>query len=242
MLASACQPAKIYWPPRGPAARGWPRRKVAVMTRPNPARQEDRSPAGRRAGQWRGRPMSISRRPRTLAACAVAAATAASLALAACSASSSGGGSVSSTSGGFGSVPAASGTPQAGTITWAEPPGTAPTWILPIVPGADFTVYSTNSFSYESWRPLYWTQSGVSPTINPALSLADTPTYSNGDKTVTIRLKTNYKWSDGQPVTSKDALFYIDEVRAAVKESGANWGSYSPGIGIPDQVTGASTP
>jgi len=31
-------------------------------------------------------------------------------------------------------------------------------------------------------------------------------------------------------------------VRAAVKESGANWGSYSPGLGIPDQVTGASTP
>ena len=187
--------------------------------------------------------MSISRRPRTLAACAVAAAAAASLALAACSASSSGGsGSINSNTGGFGSVSAASGTPQAGTITWAESPGTAPTWILPIVPGADYTVYSTNSFNYESWRPLYWTQNGVSPTINPALSLADTPTYSNGDKTVTIRLKTDYKWSDGQPVTSKDALFYIDEVRAAVKESGANWGSYSPGLGIPDQVTGASTP
>ena len=119
----------------------------------------------------------------------------------------------------------------AGTITWAEPPGSAPTWILPVVPAADFTVYSTNSFSYELWRPLYWTQNGVSPTIDQALSLADPPTYSNGDKTVTVRLKTNYKWSDGQPVTSKDALFYVDEVRAAVKESGANWGSYSPGSG-----------
>ena len=118
--------------------------------------------------------MSISRRPRTLAACALAAAAAASLALAACSTSSSGGsGSINSNTGAFGSVPAASGTPQAGTITWAEPPGAAPTWILPVVPGADFTVYVTNSFNYELWRPLYWTQNGVSPTINQALSLAD---------------------------------------------------------------------
>jgi peptide/nickel transport system substrate-binding protein len=182
--------------------------------------------------------MTMSRRRMTLAVCAVAAA----MGLAACSASSSSGGSVSTTSGAFGSVPPASGTAHAGTITWAEPPGSAPTWILPIVPGADFTVYSTSDFSYESWRPLYWTQNGVRPTIDPALSLAYPPVYSNGDKTVTVKLKTSYKWSDGQPVTSKDALFYLDEVKAAVKESGANWGNYSPGVGIPDQVVSASTP
>jgi peptide/nickel transport system substrate-binding protein len=178
-------------------------------------------------------------RPKMLAACAVAAAA---LGLAACSSSSSGGGSINSTSGAFGSVPAASGTPTAGTITWAEPPGSAPTWIFPIVPGADFTVYTTSSFSWELWRPLYWTQNGVTPTINPALSLANTPTYSNGDKTVTVKMKTNYKWSNGQPVTSQDALFYLDELRAAVKESGANWGPYSPGVGIPDQVVSATAP
>jgi peptide/nickel transport system substrate-binding protein len=161
--------------------------------------------------------------------------------LAACSSGGSGG-SVSSSTGAFGSVPAASGKAVAGTITWAEPPGSAPTWILPIVPGADFTVYSTNSFSYESWRPLYWTQSGVSPTIDQSLSLAYMPTYSNGDKTVTVKMKSTYKWNDGQPVTASDALFYLDELRAAVRESGANWGEYSPGVGIPDQVVSASAP
>jgi peptide/nickel transport system substrate-binding protein len=180
---------------------------------------------------------SISRRPGILAVCVVAAA----MGLAACSTGSSGG-SVNSSSGAFGTVPAATGTPTAGTITWAEPPGSAPTWIFPIEPGADFTVYSSDDFNYESWRPLYWTQSGVSPTIDQALSLAYLPTYSNGDKTVTVRMKTNYKWNDGQPVTSSDALFYLDEVRAAVRESGANWGPYSPGVGIPDQVVSASTP
>jgi peptide/nickel transport system substrate-binding protein len=183
---------------------------------------------------------SRRRRPPARTLCA-SVAVAAALGLAACSTGGSGG-SVSSTSGAFGSVPAASGKPVAGTITWAEPPGTAPTWILPIVPGADFTTYSTNSFSYESWRPLYWTQSGVSPKIDQALSLAYMPTYSNDDKTVTVKLKSTYKWNDGQPVTAQDTLFYLDELRAAVRESGANWGSYSPGVGIPDQVVSASTP
>jgi peptide/nickel transport system substrate-binding protein len=185
--------------------------------------------------------MTSSRRPRTLVVCVAAAATAAAMGLAACSAGKSGG-SINSSTGAFGTVPTASGTPTAGTITWAEPPGSAPTWIFPITPGADFTVYSTDDFSYESWRPLYWTQSGTSPKIDQALSLAYLPTYSNGDKTVTVRMKTNYKWNDGQPVTATDSLFFLDELKAAVKESGSNWGQYSPGVGIPDQVVSASAP
>jgi peptide/nickel transport system substrate-binding protein len=185
--------------------------------------------------------MTSSRRPRTLAVCVAAAAVATAMGLAACSTGKSGG-PINSSSGAFGTVPAASGTPTAGTITWAEPPGSAPTWILPIEPSADFTVYSADDFSYESWRPLYWTQSGTSPAVDQSLSLAYTPTYSNGDKTVTVKMKTNYKWNDGQPVTASDSLFYIDELRAAVKESASNWGEYSPGVGLPDQVVSASAP
>ena len=180
--------------------------------------------------------MSLPRRATALAVCAVAGA----MGLAACSKASSSG-SISNASGAFGSVPAASGTPQAGTVTWAESPGSAPTWIFPVTPGANLSVTTTSSFQDEMWRPLYWFPNGVSPTEVPAMSLAYPPTYSNGDKTVTIRMKTNYRWSDGQPVTASDALFYIDEVRAAVRESGANWGYYTPSIGLPDQVVSAST-
>ena len=139
-------------------------------------------------------------------------------------------------------MPAASGTAHAGTITWAEAPGTAPTWIFPVVPSTAGTVSSTNQFEFEMWRPLYWFTNGVQPIETPSMSMADEPVYSNGDKTITIRLKTNYRWSDGQPVTSKDALFFLDEVRAAVKESGANWSQYTPHIGIPDQIVSATTP
>ena len=182
--------------------------------------------------------MTISHGGLKLAVCAVVGA----LGLAACSQGSSSSNSVSSTSGGFGSVPAASGTPHAGTITWAESPGSAPTWIFPVLPAADGTVYSSNDFEYEMWRPLYWFTNGVQPIETPSMSMASKPVYSNGDKTITIRLKTNYRWSDGQPVTSKDALFFLDEVRAGVKESGANWSQYTPDVGIPDKVVSATTP
>jgi len=161
--------------------------------------------------------------------------------LAACSKAPSSG-TVTSTTGAFGEVPAATGTPHAGTLTWALSPGSAPTWIFPVTPGADFSVTTTSSFQFEMWRPLYWYGNGVKPVVVPSMSLADTPVYSNGDKTVTIHMKPNYRWSDGQPVTSKDALFFLDMVRAAVRESGANWGLYTPHLGIPDQVVSASTP
>jgi peptide/nickel transport system substrate-binding protein len=172
-----------------------------------------------------------------LAACAVAAATG----LAACSKAAPSG-SVTSTSGAFGEVPAATGTPHAGTLTWAESPGTAPTWIFPVTPGADFSTGTINTFQYLMWRPLFWYGNGVHPVAVPSMSLADTPVYTNGDKTVTVHMKANYRWSDGQPLTARDALFFLDMVRAAVKESGANWGPYTPNVGIPDQVVSATAP
>jgi peptide/nickel transport system substrate-binding protein len=214
------------------------------MTQPRDAGARTREPgtwAGWGAALSRGRgaarPRGIPRRATTLVVCAVVAATG----LAACSKASPSG-SVASSTGAFGSVPPPSGTPHAGTITWALSPGSAPTWILPVTPGANLSTTDTSSFQYEMWRPLYWYGNGVSPVMVPSMSLAYPPVYSNGDKTVTVRMKANYRWSDGQPLTSKDALFYIDMVRAAVAESGSNWGYYTPHIGIPDQVVSASTP
>jgi peptide/nickel transport system substrate-binding protein len=166
-------------------------------------------------------------------------------ALAACGKSSTSGSSTttgSAPAGGFGTVPAESGTPHAGTVTVAEPPGATPNWIFPVTPGANNSVYTAFSFQYEMWRPLYWFVNGVAPKEFPTMSLADPPKWSNGDKTVTITMKTNYKWSDGKPLTSQDMLFAIDEIKAAVKASPANWAPFTPGIGIPDQLASVSTP
>jgi peptide/nickel transport system substrate-binding protein len=171
-----------------------------------------------------------------LAAVAIAGATA----LAACSSSSSTATSAN-LAGGFGTIPAASGTPHSGTVTFAEPPDATPTWILPIITSAANSVYTVTSFDYEMWRPLYWTIKGVQPVVVPDMSLAKPPVWSNHDKTVTVTMNPAYKWSNGKPVTSKDVLFDIDLIKAAIKESPANWVYYTPGF-VPDDIASMSTP
>jgi peptide/nickel transport system substrate-binding protein len=111
-----------------------------------------------------------------------------------------------------------------------------PTWIFPVTPGANSSVYTSFQFQYEMWRTLNWFPNGTEQKEDPAMSLAADPVWSNGDTTVSITLK-NWKWSDGQPITAKDAEFWIDLAKAAVKENPANWGNYSPRLGIPDQIT-----
>jgi len=163
-------------------------------------------------------------------------------ALAACGSNGSSGGSVVLTpNGAFGKVPAQTGTPHSGTITVAEPPGATPTWIFPVTPGANGSVYTSYSFQAEMWRFLYMFPNGAKVQENKPMSLANDPVWSNSDKTVTVTMK-NWNWSDGQPITSKDAEFFIDLTKAAVKISAADYSQYVPKIGIPDQVVSMSTP
>src|SRR5260370_34497790 len=127
--------------------------------------------------------MKVAHPVMKMAVCAVVGATA----LAACSKSSNN--NVAPTiKGAFGSVPAQTGTPHAGTITVAEPPGATPTWIFPVTPGANGSVYTAYSFQYEMRRPMNWFPNGDQVKEPPAMSLAGEPTWSNGDKTVSITL------------------------------------------------------
>jgi peptide/nickel transport system substrate-binding protein len=183
--------------------------------------------------------MKVAHPVMKMAVCAVVGATA----LAACSKSSNTSTTHNSPTitGGYGSVPAQSGTPHAGTITVAEPPGATPTWIFPVTPGANGSVYTAYSFQYQMWRPLYFFPNGAKIEENKSMSMAAEPVWSNGNKTVTVKMK-NWVWSDGQPVTSKDAEFFVDMTRAAVKVSPADYSQYTPKVGIPDQVVSMSTP
>jgi len=178
----------------------------------------------------------------------IAVAVASITALAACSSSSSSSGGNSAApgvvkvAGGIGSVPQqATGPQKAGTITWAIAPNTAPNWIFPVVTSASNSVFNNFSFIWEMWRPLYWTVNGTDPELDPAMSIANTPSYTNDDKTVTISLKSSYKWSNGQPITANDLLFYIDLVKAAIKESPADWEGYVPGH-FPDNLASTTAP
>jgi peptide/nickel transport system substrate-binding protein len=170
--------------------------------------------------------------------------------LAACGSSSVGSGpaataaaaghSTSSTAGLYGALPS-SGTPATGgTITMGQLTGSTPTYIFPIVPGANATD-GTDFLIDQLWLPLYNLQVGGSMQVNYATSAAQPPTFSDGDRRVTIKLRSGLNWSNGKPVTANDVLFDLALTKAAVKESAANWSLYTPGL-IPDNVISATAP
>ncbi|MGH3166508.1 MAG: ABC transporter substrate-binding protein, partial [Trebonia sp.] len=134
---------------------------------------------------------------------------------------------------------AASGTPGApqsgGVATFALPPSAVPDWIFPFIDSAHSSVDNRNQFEYLMYRPLYWFGDNGEPVMDPSLSLADPPVYSDGDHTVTIKLK-NYRWSNGEAVTSQDVAFWLNML-AAEK---ANWAYYVPG-GLPDNLSSWKT-
>jgi peptide/nickel transport system substrate-binding protein len=149
----------------------------------------------------------------------------AALVLAACSSSSTPSGSGNPSGG----------TKQAGgTATYAEAPNAIPNYIFPFMSLAFFSVYNINQFQFLMYRPLYWFGNGAQPTLNPALSLAQNPVYSNGNTTVVVNLKP-YKWSNGETVTAQDVMFWMNVMHS----DKANWAAYAPGF-IPDDLKSIS--
>jgi peptide/nickel transport system substrate-binding protein len=183
--------------------------------------------------------MSISsiRRPLAIAVLLVMAA----LAVAACGSSGSGGASEQALASGhlYGAVPPVGSPKKGGVISFGQLTGSTPTYIMPIVPGANASAY-TNELTSNLYVPLYNGPDGATPEIDYSVSVANKPSFSDGDKTVTIPLKTTYKWSNGAPVDANDVIFAIDLLKAAVKESAANWGQYTPGE-FPSSVVSATT-
>src|SRR5580658_581048 len=118
-------------------------------------------------------------------------------------------------SGALGVSPAAasSGAGPGGTVVFALPPAVTPAYILPIMGSAYYSNVDLYQFQQIIYRPLYWFGQGASPTFNPALSLANAPVYSHGGTVLTITMK-KYNWEDGQPVTSRDVLFFMNLLKA----------------------------
>lgn len=123
-----------------------------------------------------------------------------------------------------------------GTARFAEQPGASPQWIFPLTPAAHYDQADMARFQQLMYRPLYWFGAGQSPTLNTALSLAHRPVFTAGDTVVQIRLKP-YKWSNGETVTSRDVVFWLNLLEAEK----TNWGGYVPGQ-FPDNVVAYSAP
>lgn len=166
-------------------------------------------------------------------------------ALAACNGSSSPSANkpqVGADGAGYGVLPAQQGTPkEGGVVRIAQSPGAGPNYIFPITPAANGSVYNVYQLQNMLFRPLYGNAIGVEPKIDDKESVAALPTFSNGNKTVTIKLKDNFTWSDGKKVQAADVVFYIDLLKAAVKENAANFGNYTPGY-FPDSVVKVVAP
>jgi peptide/nickel transport system substrate-binding protein len=119
------------------------------------------------------------------------------------------------------SAPPSNGAPvTGGTAVMAEPPSTTPNYIWPFASSAYFTDINTDDLQYLMYRPLYWFGRGGQPVVDYALSLADPPLF-NGDK-VTITLQ-HHMWSDGEPVTAQDVMFWLNMELAEP----ANFGGYT---------------
>ncbi len=148
----------------------------------------------------------------------------AALLLAACSSSSSTTSPTSAGGGGGGTKIAG------GSATWAEAPNTQPNYIFPFMSLAYFSVANINQFQFLMYRPLYWFGNGAQPTLNPSLSLAESPVYSNNNTTVVVKMKP-YKWSNGETVTAQDVMFWMNMMHS----NKTDWAAYAPGY-IPDNI------
>jgi peptide/nickel transport system substrate-binding protein len=120
---------------------------------------------------------------------------------------------------------------QGRAATYALPANVTPNYIFPFAPGQVFTIVNLDQFQYLMYRPLYWFGKGSSPLLNLDESLAYKPSFSG--QVVTIRLKPNYQWSNGEPVDAKDVMFWMNMM---TKEAHTEYGGYVPG-GLPDDVT-----
>lgn len=123
----------------------------------------------------------------------------------------------------------------AGTITYAEAPGAAPNWIFPYTGYLNFSAANINEFQQLMYRPLYYFGQGASVAYDPALSLASAPVLSDGNRIVTIHLK-GWRFADGQLVNASSVLFFLNLYHA----DPTGYGGYTPGVGIPDELAGAS--
>lgn len=154
-------------------------------------------------------------------AAAVGAAVTLTLAAAACSSSkSSGPGSTAGTPKHGGSV----------TVAWID---AEPNFIFPFAPATNTDGYNQN-LTLPLWPAITYAGNGGQSTVNQKESLWSNLSYSNGNKTVTMTLK-SWKWSDGAPITSRDFTFVYNLLKSNYKD----WNLYLPGT-FPTDVQSVS--
>jgi peptide/nickel transport system substrate-binding protein len=124
-----------------------------------------------------------------------------------------------------------------GTVYFAQGADAPPTYIFPLYTFADCTTVNINQFMNIMYRPLYWYGNNYSPTVDYDYSIGQKPVFSDGDKTVTVKLN-SWKWANGETVTSRDLEFWMNVMKA---DPATEWCGYAAGY-FPDNVTSYSAP
>jgi peptide/nickel transport system substrate-binding protein len=125
-----------------------------------------------------------------------------------------------------------------GTVYFTEGPQATPNYIFPMYAPQVCSTANVNQLMDMVYRPLYWYGNKYRPTINYDYSIGKPPTFSDANKTVTIKLNSGWKWSNGEPVTSRDIVFWMNLIKA---DPATEWCGYSPGY-FPDNVVSYSAP
>ncbi|GAB2719219.1 ABC transporter substrate-binding protein [Kitasatospora kifunensis] len=128
-----------------------------------------------------------------------------------------------------------------GVVRVAEAPSTFPNAIWPFDTASQESTVNTTQFQQLLYRPLYYWGLNDKVSLDPDVSIGQTPTWSADGNTVTIQLKP-WKWSNGETVTAQDALFWIN-MSAAETTTGGNYTPPNTAIGakyFPDNIASAT--
>ena len=131
-----------------------------------------------------------------------------------------------------------------GVVTFAEPVGAPPNYIFPLLGSANFNVSNLDDVINLMYPELYTFGTGLQPVVNRSLSMAQLPVFSDHNTVVTVTLK-HWRWSNGQPITARDVIFWMNLLSAATDPKaptvgsstapGPGWGAEVPG-GFPENV------
>jgi peptide/nickel transport system substrate-binding protein len=105
-----------------------------------------------------------------------------------------------------------------GTAVFAEAPASPPTYIFPYMSSTFITNVNLFYFQYLMYRPLYWFGQNGQPVADDSLSLANPPRFSGRNVTITLK---HYVWSNGQPVTAQNVMFWLNMETALPADYGA---------------------
>ncbi len=124
-----------------------------------------------------------------------------------------------------------------GIVKFAEQPEAAPNYIFPMQSAVYLNFTNASQFSFIMWVPLYETPIGK-PGIDENLSIGEPPVYSDNNTVVTVTLK-HWVWSNGQPITARDVIFWMNLLSAVSDPLAPQVGSSSaPGPGWGESVPG----